>query len=140
MTFVLIILATLIIGAIMISDGKDYYKQFYNRNSQTDISGISIAFSTQGGIIVGMFFLSIVLAIIFLLMVKKFPKCVIYSLIILFYLVLVALIVLGIVSGIWWMVATFGVILLVITCVLYCFRDRIKTGIILLKVAADFIS
>lgn len=124
----------------MISDGKLYYEQFFNRNSQTDISGVSVAFSTQGGIIVAMFFLSIILAIIFLFMVKKFPKCVIYSLIILFYCVLIALIILGIVNGIWWMVATFGVLILVVTCVLYCFRDRIQTGILLLKVAADFIS
>lgn len=124
----------------MINDGKDYYQSVFNKNSQTDISGVSIAFSTQGGIIVAMFFLSLVLAIIFLFMVKKFPKCMIYSLIIVFYLVLIALIILGIVNGIWWMVATFGVILLVISCVLYCFRSRILTGILLLKVAADFIS
>lgn len=112
----------------------------FNNASKTDISGISVAFSTQGGIIVAMFFLSIVLAIGYILLIKNFPKCMIYSMILLFYLVLVALIVLGIINQIWWMVITFGVIILITTCILFCFRDRIVTGIILLKVASSFIS
>lgn len=64
----------------------------------------------------------------------------IYSMIVLFYCVLIALIILGIVNGIWWMVITFGIMILVVTCILCCFKDRILTGILLLKVAADFIS
>lgn len=33
-----------------------------------------------------------------------------------------------------------GVILLVYSCVLFCFRNRIKTGIVLVKVATNFMS
>lgn len=124
----------------MINDGRKYFSNVFDSSSQTNISGISVAFSTQGGIIVGMFFLSLILAVGFIFLVKKFPKCMIYSMIVAFYLILVALIVLGIINGIWWLVITFGVMLLVTSCILFCFRDRIVTGIILLRVSANFIS
>ena len=125
----------------MLSDGRQFYYEIFNGSgTKTDISGLSSVFSTQGGIIVGMFFLAIVLSILFMFLIKKFPKCMVYSMIVMIYLVFIALIVLGIINQIWWMVASFAISLLVITCILFCFRSSLSTGIVLLQVASTFLS
>lgn len=140
-TFALIILAAAVIGAIMISDGRQfYYEAFYGSGTKTDMSGLASVFSSQGGIIVGMFFFSIALAMVFVFLLKKFPKCMVYSMIVLIYLVFITLIVLGIINSIWWMVITFAVTLLVMSCMLFCFRDKIRTGILLLEVTTTFMT
>ncbi len=123
----------------MINDGRTFYEKTWT-GSQTNISGFATVFSTQGGIIVGMFFFSLVLSIAFMLLLKAFPKCVVYTMITMIYLVFGALIVFGIINAIWWMVITFAVSLLVISCMLFCFRRDIQTGIVLLKVSATFLT
>lgn len=140
-TFVLMMIAALVIGAIMISDGKSYYNQvFGDTGSKNDMTGLANVFSTQGGIIVGMFFFSLALAILYMFLLKTFPKCVVYTMIVLIYAIFIALIILGIINQIWWMVITFGITLLLISCMLWCFWDQLKTGIVLLKIAATFLS
>lgn len=104
------------------------------------MSGLASVFSTQGGIIVGMFFFSIALAIIFVLLLKNFPKCMIYSMIGLIFCVYVALIILGIINQIWWMVIVFGITIIITAILLYCFRNQLQTGILLLYVATTFLS
>lgn len=93
-----------------------------------------------GGVVAGMFVLSLLLSIAFLLLVKAFPKCMIYTMIILIFLALAALIVFGIINQLWWMVIAFGITILGLGCVLFCYRSRIAAGIMLLKMAAQFIS
>lgn len=44
---------------------------------------------------------------------------------ILIYLVFIALIIIGIINGIWWMVIVFAVTILITTCLLCCFRSQI---------------
>ena len=82
-----------------------------------------------------MFALSLVLSILYLLLIKRFPGCMIYTMIILLFLIFFALIVFGIITKNWWMVIVFGLTALILGCVLFCFRSRIKTGILLLKMA-----
>lgn len=140
-TFILMMLATLVIGAIMINDGKE----FYNILSITDVKNEGVAYFTETfskyyGIIIGMFVLSFVMSIVFLLLVKKFTKCMVYTLIVLFYLAVIALIVIGAINGYWWMVIVFGITLLITTCMLCCFKERIRVGILLMQVASQFIS
>lgn len=124
----------------MINDGRPFYSEVFNKSAGSDMSGLAAVFSTQGGIIVGMFFFSIALAVIFLLLLKFFPKCMIYTMIGLIFCVFAALIVFGIINQIWWMVITFAITLAITACLLFCFRDRIATGIVLLRVATTFLS
>lgn len=134
---------TLVIGAIMINDGLEFYKIIYYHNTESqsaDISGLANAFSTQGGIIVGMFFFSFALAIGFMFLLKQFPACMIYTFIGLIFLVFAGLIVFGAINQIWWMVIVFAVAILLTACMLWCFRSRIKTGILLTKVATHFLT
>lgn len=126
----------------MINDGRDYFRSvYYHDNTQSaDISGIANAFSTQGGIIVGMFFFSIALSIAFLFLLKLFPGCMIYTFIVLIFLVFAALIVFGAINQIWWMVIVFGISILLTALMLWCCRNKIKTGILLIKVASTFLT
>ena len=38
------------------------------------------------------------------------------------------------------MVITFGIMVLLLACILFCFRNRIKVGILLLQVSAQFLT
>jgi hypothetical protein len=87
-----------------------------------------------------MFFLALALSIVFLILLKNFAKCMIYTLTILIYLVFIALVIFGLVYQIWWMVATFAALLLVITCIICCFRRQILTGIKLIQIASTFMT
>lgn len=126
----------------MIHDGLDFFKTvYYHDGSQSaDISGIANAFSTQGGIIVGMFFFSIAVSIVFLFLLKLFPKCMIYTFIGLIFLVFAALIVFGAINKIWWMVIVFGIAILLTALMVWCCRNKIHTGILLMKVATTFLT
>lgn len=138
-TFIVMVLAMLVIGAIMINDGKDFYSNF-EPISSGGVSFLASTFKMHGGIIVGMFAFALFLSIIYLVLLKNFPKCMIYTMIILIYIILIALIIVGAVNRQWWMVIVFGILTLILTCILYCFRDRIKVGILLLKVSAQFLT
>eukprot|EP00919_Chromeraceae_sp_WS-2016_P066568 GHVR01157501.1.p1 GENE.GHVR01157501.1~~GHVR01157501.1.p1 ORF type:complete len:208 (+),score=-18.05 GHVR01157501.1:283-906(+) len=87
-----------------------------------------------------MLWLSIALSIIFILLCKAFPKCVVYSMIVLTFLVYIALIIVGIVVKSYALSAVFGVILLLNICILYCYWEYIEVGIVLIKVSGDFIT
>lgn len=91
-------------------------------------------------VIVGMVLLSIVLAIVFLLLLVKFPKCVFYTM-----LVLGALLLLALAVGMFLAQNPIGggvvlAMLVVYALVIYCSREKIQVGIVLLETAARFIS
>lgn len=90
----------------MINDGREYFSTVYQGSgTKTDMTGFCSVFSTQGGIIVGMFFMSLTLAIGFLFLIKAFPEYVIYTMIGLMYLIFMVFVFLGLINQIWWMVA-----------------------------------
>jgi hypothetical protein len=134
-TFVVIVLAALVIGAIMINDGRAYFSNFDEHTfdpNQLDLQELALVFKNHGGIIAGMFCFSLVLAIVFLLLIKKFTQCMVYSMIILIFLVYAALIVFGIINKIWWMVVVFVIVFAVTALLLCCFWSKLQTGIMLL--------
>lgn len=72
-----------------------------------------------------MFFFALALSVVFLLLLKNFARCMVYTMAILIYLVFIALIIIGIINGIWWMVIVFAVTILITTCLICCFRSQI---------------
>jgi hypothetical protein len=60
--------------------------------------------------------------------------------IILIFLIYAALIVFGAINNIWWMVAVFAVVFLLTALGLCCFWSKLQTGILLLEVAATFLT
>ena len=119
------IIATLVIGAIMINDGKDVFIPDAQDPSTGGFAEFATTIRKYAGVIIAMFALSFVLSILYLLLIKRFPKCMIYTMIALFFLLLLALIIIGIYYKIWWMVIAFGISILIMGCLLFCFRKRI---------------
>ena len=126
-------LAFFIIGIYSLSN-TSFYEQPTTIDSE-GVNQISVAFQKFAGVIIGMFALSLVISIIFLILLKNFPKCMVYSMIILVLLIFAGLIIFGIVKQIWGLAIGFGIALVILIIVLFCLRDKIETGILLLKVA-----
>ena len=90
--------------------------------------------------IVGMMALSICLSILFVFLSRMIPKCLIYSMIVLTFLVYLAVIILGIVSGNIALAVVFIIILLINALILWCYWDYIQIGLVLLECAGRFIT
>lgn len=117
----------------MINDGRQFYNTVYtDNNTNFNMAGLASVFSTQGGIIVGMFFFSLVLAVLYIFLIKKFTRCMVYSMAVLIFIIYAALIVFGAINGLWWMVIVFGLAVVFTALMLWCFWGRIQTGILLL--------
>lgn len=97
-------------------------------------------FSKVVGIVVGMIALSVVLSVIFVFLCAKFPKCVVYTAIVVTFLVYLAIIILGFIIQQYALAIVFIVILLLNACMLYCLRRQIKIGIVLLGVSGTFMT
>jgi len=107
---------------------------------KTGQSSLGATFAKVAGTIIGMLFLSIFLAIIFVFLCAKFPKCVVYSGIVITFVVYLALIVLGIIMKVWALAIVVLIVALLNACMLWCFRKQIKVGIVLLGISGNFMT
>ena len=76
--------------------------------------------------------LSLVIAILFVLLLKNCAACMVYGMIVLVFLVMIVVIVIAAIEGAWGLSIGFGVALLLMAIVLCCFWSRLKIGIMLL--------
>ena len=109
--------------------------QNQNQNIEFDIENLKPAIPA----IASMIALSVVLAIVFLLLLMKFPKCMFYTMLAVTTLLMIVLAIVCFAQGI----IVMGIIILVALfffgCFLYCCRDQIEIGIVLLGLASRFI-
>jgi hypothetical protein len=137
----MICLAGLIIGAMMINDGRQLNNTInYGNNIIVNMAELTHVFKNYAGIVIGMFCFSLIIAVIFLFLIHKFPRCMIYTMIILIFLVYAALIVFGALYHIWWMVIVFSITLVVNAIVLKCFWGLIQRGILLLQLTTTMLT
>lgn len=87
-----------------------------------------------------MIVLSVVLSLLFLLLLIKFPKCMFYSMLIFGGLLILALAIIMFIAGSYVGGALILVLFLIFAVVMYCNRDKIQIGVVLLETAARFIS
>ena len=108
----------------------------------SDIDTVPLAkmMSSYAPYIVGMMALSICLSILFVFLSRLIPKCLIYSMIVLTFLVYVAIIVLGFVIDQIALSIVFIVILLINALILWCYWGYIQIGLVLLECAGRFIT
>ncbi len=92
-------------------------------------------FARNVGIIIGMIMLSNALGVIFVLLTKSFPKCMVYTSIIVTFLFFIAIIVISIVLEIYALTVVFGIITLLTALILCCNWSKIKIGIVLIGTA-----
>lgn len=90
-------------------------------------------------IIISMVGLAIILSVIFLVLLIKFPRCMFYTMLAVALILITALMVLMFYSG----VIIAGIVLLLMLlgfgCFLFCVRGKIRAGVVLLNTASKFI-
>ena len=128
----------------MINQEQDYIFNYNTYNSsidnQTSISVWSNAFANYYQVILACFGLSLLISILYIVLLNKFPACMVYFLIIVTILMNIAMVIIAAIQGIWGLCIAGGIALAMQLCFLYCYWNYIKTGIILLGVATQFLS
>ena len=87
------------------------------------------------GYVAGMMVLSICLSVLFVFLTKAFPKCVVYSMIVLTFVVYLVLIIIGFVMENIALSVVFIIVLLINAIILWCYWGYIKIGIVLIECA-----
>lgn len=77
---------------------------------------------------------------LFIFLLKIAPKVMVYTMIVLSLSILAILTVVGIIIGKWPLAIIMGLTLLIYLIILGCYRNQIKMGIVLVKVATQFMS
>lgn len=125
---------------------KEAYHNFSKESSQTnsqDYEGSFVQIENLKNsipIIAGLILFSIVLSLLFLILLIKFPKPMFYGMCILALLTFLAVTVACFIVQAYPMAIIMLLMILIYACVFYCARDKIPEGIILMKVANKFIS
>ena len=114
-------------------DGLSLKSSVYANNSS-----IGATFTRAAGPIIGMMILSLLMSIIFVFLCGKFPKCVVYTSIVFTFAIYIGLVILGFVIKNYGLVISFIIVLLINALMLWCYKDKIRVGVILLKVSGDF--
>lgn len=91
-------------------------------------------------IIVGMVVFSVILSIVYLCLIVKFPKCMFYAMLVLGALLILALSVILFITGSIAGGAIFLAMFLLYLLAVWCSRDKIRVGIVLLETAARFVT
>ena len=91
-------------------------------------------------VIVGMCVFAVILAVLFLCLILKFPKCMFYTMLAVGALLILALAVILVISQQFVGGAIFFGIFLLYILAIYCSRDKIRIGTVLLETAARFVA
>ena len=136
-TILFIVLGFVFIGNANFADLKNMAngKTSVNTTNQVDLENLKPAIPT----IVGMIGLAIVLSIIFMCMLSRFPKCMFYTMLILTAILLIALIIAMFAAGSIVGGVLLLIVLLIYGCFLCCCREEIRVGIVLLETSANFL-
>lgn len=83
---------------------------------------------------------SIIVSLLYVFLIKIMPVIMVYVMIFVSLGILALLALIGVVIGNYGLAIGMGITFLVYLIILFCFKDRIMMGIILVKVATQFIS
>ena len=123
------------VGGYFIATKSDYQQEItpYTTDTTFDIN-------KQIAPIIVCTILSMVVGLLYIFLIKLAPKGMIMVMIFSSLGLIGVLCVIGVIIQNYALAITMGVMLLIYTCILVCFRKRIRTGIVLVKVATNFIS
>ena len=137
--FIIITLAFIVFTIIFLSQGgKNFNGLSFKSSVYANNSSIGATFSRTAGSIIGMMVLSLLMSIIFVFLCGKFPKCIVYTSIIFTFAIYLGLIIVGFVIKSYGLAISFIIVLLINALMLWCNKDKIRVGIVLLKVSGDF--
>jgi hypothetical protein len=83
---------------------------------------------------------SILISLLYVFLIRLMPAIMVYSMIFLSLGILAILCIVGLFTSNIGLTIVMGIILIIYGIVLYCFRNKIKLGIILVKVATNFMA
>lgn len=83
---------------------------------------------------------SVVISFIYVLLIKAFPRPMVYAMTVLSLLVLAGMVLVGLIIGNLALSISMGVTLLIYICILYCLRKKFETGIAMVKIATNFMT
>jgi hypothetical protein len=83
---------------------------------------------------------SILVAYLYVFLLKMFPRPMVYFMILLSMAVIATMFFIGLVLGNFGLMVGMGVTFIIYSLVICCFRKKIDTGIALIKIATQFIS
>ncbi len=113
-----------------------YY--IHEKGNNVDINNLYV--SDRAGEIAACLAISMVISFIYILLIKIMPKAMVYCLIVLSMSLLFGIGILGFIIGELGLAIPFLVTFVVYALVLMCLRKKIDMGIILIKVASQFLS
>lgn len=121
------------VGGYYIATKSDYEPQ----NQSTDDTQI---FFEHKGPIITCIFLSILVSFIYIFLLKVMPRGMVLTMIFVSLGLIALLCIIGLATSNYALAITMGIMLIVYGIVLACFRNQIKTGIVLVKVATKFMA
>lgn len=136
----LIVLATFGVGIYVMSNQSEALRGIV-RDIQTDKNSsiIGTVFTRFPGVISVCFLFAVLIGIGYLVMVRFFPKCMVYTLIGLIFVILIALLIVGIVARSPGIIVVMIITILIFALLIWCFRHQLEMGIQLLQIAARFL-
>lgn len=134
--FFIILAAFFGIGIMEISEFNGMDRVTLNGELKDD----DLHFQEHAAIIAGGIGSSILISFAYVLLLKAFPRPMVYFMIALSLSVLAAMAIIGLIIGNLGLFIGMGVTFLVYALVLFCLRKKIDTGIALIKIATKFIS
>ncbi len=133
--FILITAIFLGVGGYFIATKSDYQQDVTPYTTDTTFN-----IDQQIAPIIVCTIISMVVGLLYIFLIKLAPKGMIMVMIFSSLALIGALCLIGVIIQNYALAITMGIILLVYACILLCFRKRIRTGIVLVKVATNFIS
>lgn len=124
----------LAVGGYYIATRSDYEQPTPDYNTST------FSFGQYKAPILVCTFSSVVVSLVYIFLIKLFPRGMVLTLIFVSLGLLAVLCIIGLAIGNYGLAISMAIVLLVYAIVLACFKNRIKTGIVLVKVATNFMS
>lgn len=138
--FVLIVLAFLVLGIFVMADQSSAIGQVVRNPSEVGSSNVlAVVFSKYPGLIAAMFLLAIVIATLYLLLVRHCLRCVVYTMVVAVFCIMFAILVMGIYNNNFGLIVAMAVGIAFFAIFLLCMRNEFELGMALMEIASRFI-
>lgn len=134
------ILTFIILGSYFIADQSSTLKQIVISGVQDSSNTLAAVFSKFYKIIATMFGLAILIAFAYMNLVRCFPKCMVYLLIVSVFCIMFAILIIGIANNNYGLVVAMSFGLFFFGIFLFCVRDQIEVGVKVLAIASNFVN
>jgi hypothetical protein len=124
--FILMMLVFIILGIFVMADQSSALGNAINHPNDTLTSNVlAVVFSKFPGLIAAMFILSIIIAVLYLIFMRFCLRCVIYTMVVAVFAIMLAILVIAIYSNNVGLIISMAVIIIVMVLFVVCCRNDI---------------